>query len=229
MNGGFWNPPKVQYSEQTKSILKDLMRESNVANSYRQKINSQLSKGESLDSSLKNDTVLTNKRINKRSTTKKAPRFYRPGLRPQHVILSKLNEEPPYRPPPVPQNAGAAEKTRLAHLMAYGEDPRSKATDPKRMENGRFAFLRRRLQGTRKLGQHGTDEDDDPCTREDRFTELIREVKERRQFLDQMRVMGKEDLYKSKVETEISQLVREMELIDMKRSAELQRAIENRQ
>ncbi|KAF8560979.1 hypothetical protein P879_08172 [Paragonimus westermani] len=117
------------------------------------------------------------------------------------------------------------EKTRLAQLMAYGEEPKLRTSDPRLLENGRFAFLRRRLQGARKLGPHGTEEDN-PCTDEDRFTELIKEVKERRQFLDQMRVMGKEELYKSKVETEISQLVREMELIDMKRSAKMQGTID---
>ncbi|KAF6772255.1 hypothetical protein AHF37_07896 [Paragonimus kellicotti] len=121
-NGGFWNTPKVVYSEQTKTIIRDLMRESNVANSYRQKINSQMSKGETLNTSLNNDSETTNKRINKRTSSKKATRFYRPGRRPRNVILNALDDEPPYRPPPVPKHAGAVEKARLAHLMAYGEE-----------------------------------------------------------------------------------------------------------
>ncbi|KAF7257226.1 hypothetical protein EG68_04738 [Paragonimus skrjabini miyazakii] len=169
-NGGFWNTPKVVYSEQTKAIIKDLIRESNVANSYRQKINSQMSKGEALNVSANNDNQTTNKRTNKRTSLKKTTRCYRPGRRPRNAILNALDDEPPYRPPPVPKHAGVVEKTRLAHLMAYGEEPKSRTSDPRRLENGRFAFLRRRLQGSRKLGPHGTEEDD-PCTDEDRFTE----------------------------------------------------------
>ncbi|KAF8564466.1 hypothetical protein P879_10016 [Paragonimus westermani] len=99
-NGGFWNTPKHVYSEQTKAVIKDLMRESNVANYFRQKINTQISRGETLNVSINNDKETTDKRINKRTSSKKPPRIYRPGRRPRNVILTQLDDEPPYRPAP---------------------------------------------------------------------------------------------------------------------------------
>ncbi|KAG5454529.1 UPF0193 protein EVG1 [Clonorchis sinensis] len=226
VDGGFWNTPKVVYSEATKSLLKNLMQEANVSNAYRQQINSQVKKGESLDQGLKNRPV-RNKRTNAKSNNaRKMGRSFKPGIRPRHAIEASMKDNTPYRPKPVPATSGPAEKTRLAYLMTYGEEPRAKHLDPRKNENGRFAYLKRRVHGVRKLGKNYDDNGDPLPDDDERFLELIREVKERRQFLDQMKVMGKEHIYKNEVETEISQLVREMEQIDMKRSAELERAIE---
>ncbi|TGZ73891.1 hypothetical protein CRM22_001253 [Opisthorchis felineus] len=226
-SGGFWNTPKVVYSEATKSLLKNLMQEANVSNTYRQQINSQVKKGESLDQSLKNRPVRHKRNITKSNNARKMGRSFKPGIRPRHAIEASMKDDtPPYRPKPVPATSGPAEKTRLAYLMTYGEEPRAKPLDPRRNENGRFAYLKRRVHGVRKLGKNYDDNGDPLPGDDERFLELIREVKERRQFLDQMKVMGKEHIYKNEVETEISQLVREMEQIDMKRSAELEKAIE---
>lgn len=104
--------------------------------------------------------------------------------------------------------------------MTYGAEPTSKRLSDADATSGRFGYLRRKIEGIRKVGEQKEDEGD-KIDDEERFSELIKEVKERRQFLDQMRIMGKEQLYKNKVETEISQLVREMEEIDIRRSEEL--------
>ncbi|KER23963.1 hypothetical protein X801_10468, partial [Opisthorchis viverrini] len=200
------------------------MQEANVSNAYRQQINSQVKKGEPLDQSLKNRPVRNKRSTTKSNNARKMGRSFKPGIRPRHAIEESMKDDTPYRPKPA--TSGPAEKTRLAYLMAYGQEPRAKHLDSRKNENGRFAYLKRRVQGVRKFGKNYDDNGDPLPDDDDRFLELIREVKERRQFLDQMRVMGKEHIYKNEVETEISQLVREMEQIDMKRSAELERAIE---
>lgn len=49
----------------------------------------------------------------------------------------------------------------------------------------------------------------------------MREIEERRAFLDQMAALGQDKLYRNTVETEISQRVRRLEIIDKMRSEEL--------
>ncbi|XP_014819435.1 PREDICTED: UPF0193 protein EVG1 isoform X2 [Calidris pugnax] len=55
----------------------------------------------------------------------------------------------------------------------------------------------------------------------DRFEELVNEVQERKEFLAEMEALGQGKKYQSIVLTEISQKMREMELIDKKRSEEM--------
>ncbi|NXC71008.1 EVG1 protein, partial [Anhinga anhinga] len=55
----------------------------------------------------------------------------------------------------------------------------------------------------------------------DRFEELVNEVQERREFLSEMEALGQGKKYRRIVLTEISQKMREMEIIDKKRSEEI--------
>ncbi|NXF33294.1 EVG1 protein, partial [Nyctibius bracteatus] len=55
----------------------------------------------------------------------------------------------------------------------------------------------------------------------DRFEELVNEIQERREFLAEMEALGQGKKYQSIVLTEISQKMREMEIIDKKRSEEI--------
>ncbi|NXY45603.1 EVG1 protein, partial [Ceuthmochares aereus] len=52
----------------------------------------------------------------------------------------------------------------------------------------------------------------------DRFEELVNEVQERKEFLEEMEALGQGKKYRSIVLTEISQKLREMEIIDKMRS-----------
>jgi len=95
----------------------------------------------------------------------------------------------------------AREKEKLANIMAYGKDqPRIP------MKN-----IQVRLES--------------PEPEPDRFDELQSEVRERQDFLKEMEQMGKGGEYRGMIAAEISQKVREMELIDKKRTAELQNLI----
>ncbi|NXN30239.1 EVG1 protein, partial [Nycticryphes semicollaris] len=55
----------------------------------------------------------------------------------------------------------------------------------------------------------------------DRFEELVNEVQERKEFLAEMEALGQGKKYQSIILTEISQKMREMEIIDKKRSEEM--------
>ncbi|POI33104.1 hypothetical protein CIB84_003145 [Bambusicola thoracicus] len=55
----------------------------------------------------------------------------------------------------------------------------------------------------------------------DRFEELVNEVRERREFLAEMEALGQGKKYQRMIFTEISQKIREMEIIDKKRSEEV--------
>ncbi|THD28689.1 hypothetical protein D915_000471 [Fasciola hepatica] len=199
--GGFWNCARPSYSTETKSLIRTLIAESNVSSPFRQQINSKLRNGESLDPDVRIDSTGT-----KRQTRGKKHirvKQLRPCLRSKSTI-DALKEDPPYRPLPVPKNAGEPEKARLAYMMAYGVDPLAKrklvgSTN----DNARFAFLRRKLDGVRKTSNSEGEEDGND---EDRFNELIREVKERREFLSKMAEYGKDRAYRNEIETEISQV-----------------------
>ncbi|RUS87767.1 hypothetical protein EGW08_004513 [Elysia chlorotica] len=104
--------------------------------------------------------------------------------------------------PPRGYTRSAREKEKLANIMAYGEDqPRIP------MKN-----IRVRLEPLSPLP--------------DRFDELQKEIKDRQEFLKDMEAIGKGEQYRGIIATEISQKVREMELIDKKRSLELKHMIE---
>ncbi|OXB77512.1 UNVERIFIED_CONTAM: hypothetical protein H355_015804 [Colinus virginianus] len=55
----------------------------------------------------------------------------------------------------------------------------------------------------------------------DRFEELLKEVQERREFLAEMEALGQGKKYQRIIFSEISQKMREMEIIDKKRSEEV--------
>ncbi|NXP11160.1 EVG1 protein, partial [Thinocorus orbignyianus] len=55
----------------------------------------------------------------------------------------------------------------------------------------------------------------------DRFEELVNEIQERKEFLAEMEALGQGKKYQSIVLTEISQKIREMEIVDKKRSEEM--------
>uniref|UniRef100_A0A8D2IIL4 Chromosome 22 open reading frame 23 n=1 Tax=Urocitellus parryii TaxID=9999 RepID=A0A8D2IIL4_UROPR len=65
----------------------------------------------------------------------------------------------------------------------------------------------------------------DPAPEPDRFEELVKEVQERKEFLDAMEALGQGKKYQGIILAEISQKLREMEDIDRRRSEELREAL----
>jgi len=91
------------------------------------------------------------------------------------------------------------DKEKLANMMAYGMD-----LDPTANSKARPR----------------TPSPIPPEEERDRFQELMDEIQERKQFLDKMTSLGKGNSYKTLIETEISQRIREMEEIDRQQMRE---------
>merc|ERR1719334_591902 len=95
------------------------------------------------------------------------------------------------------------DKEKFANLMAYGMD----------------------LDPTTKKARPRTPSPIPDEENRDRFQELVDEIHERKQFLDKMTALGKGKNYKTLIETEISQRIREMEEIDRQKTRETNAAI----
>ncbi|CAH8594443.1 unnamed protein product [Schistosoma bovis] len=204
--GGFWNTKKVNYSEETKKVLNDLVNESKISNFYRRSISDSVKNGESLSTNFENRSKIGRNLLSEQKK-KSIKRARRPQRRTRSLIeLSGAYDPVPYNPSPITINTGAAEKLRLAHLMTYGEEPTWKSLQNDQIKDGRLEYLGRRI-----LKYPKTDGDNDDYnnkqieTNKDRFEELIDEINERSEFLTQMRKLGRLKEYQTTVETEISQ------------------------
>ncbi|KFO87500.1 UPF0193 protein EVG1, partial [Buceros rhinoceros silvestris] len=142
-----------------------------------------------------------------------------PAFSPPVCQLIKLSAKPHLRPAKVCQAGDAytrekfkpqarrdleKEKRRLQNILATGKDEMEHEEEHKVKKN-------------QTLVQTKEEEKPEP----DRFEELVNEVQERRDFLAEMEALGQGKKYRSVVLTEISQKMREMEIIDKKRSEEV--------
>ncbi|ESP04068.1 hypothetical protein LOTGIDRAFT_230313 [Lottia gigantea] len=199
MNGGFWNSPQAQYSPQTQKLLKEMMNESKLTNFQQRHLEKSLRSGSSLPSEC-NPTSSARPRVVKQ--TKKPskilnPKNYTGGVRSKDTMEALGAFEKPEYSLPKNNARSAREKERLANMMAFGKD----------------------VDNIQKQKVQVPVEIEEPVEI-DRFDELQLEVEERQKFLADMTKLGKGRDYKH-IETEISQLVREMEVIDKKRTKQL--------
>ncbi|NXE18519.1 EVG1 protein, partial [Ardeotis kori] len=141
------------------------------------------------------------------SSKEPAPAFSPPVCQP-----SRFSAKPHLRPAKVCQAGDAyarekfkprarrdleKEKRRLQNILATGKD------------------VERNTKQT--LVQTKEEEIPEP----DRFEELVNEIQERKEFLAEMEALGQGKKYQRIVLTEISQKMREMEIIDKKRCEEM--------
>ncbi len=119
-----------------------------------------------------------------------------PGRRPQATISKIVEAEvPPSPPKPARPAITEKEKDRLAHRMAFGEDP--PLPPPKRV-----ALI------------PPYDPDPERTQLEAMFDEVRREIRERKEFLEEMRRLGKADKFEPKLQLEIQDRIREMKRLD---------------
>ncbi|NXP19357.1 EVG1 protein, partial [Scytalopus superciliaris] len=138
-----------------------------------------------------------------------------PAPSPRACQPSKLPARPHLRPAKVCQAADAytrekfkpqptrdleKEKQRLQNILATGKDE---------VED--------------KVKQVLVQRKEEEMPEPDRFEELVNEIQERREFLAQMEALGQDKEYQGIVLAEISQKMREMEIIDKKRSEEMRK------
>uniref|UniRef100_A0A8C6ZMV0 EVG1 protein n=1 Tax=Nothoprocta perdicaria TaxID=30464 RepID=A0A8C6ZMV0_NOTPE len=147
-------------------------------------------------------------------TCSKDPRPAEPALAPPKLCLpGRLPAKPLLRPAKLCQAGDAysreqfkpqarrdleREKQRLQSILATGKDV---------------------VEHKAKQPPPRTEEEEAPEV--DRFEELVNEVEERKEFLAEMEALGQGKRYRGIVLTEISQKLREMEMIDKKRSKEM--------
>ncbi|NWX98965.1 EVG1 protein, partial [Nothoprocta ornata] len=147
-------------------------------------------------------------------TCSKDPRPAEPALAPPKLCLpGRLPAKPLLRPAKLCQAGDAysreqfrpqarrdleREKQRLQSILATGKDV---------------------VEHKAKQPPPQTEEEEAPEV--DRFEELVNEVEERKEFLAEMEALGQGKRYRGIVLTEISQKLREMEMIDKKRSKEM--------
>ncbi|KAH9513094.1 hypothetical protein Btru_035816 [Bulinus truncatus] len=204
-DGGFWNAPKVVYSKQTHDLLKDMMKESKLTNFQQRHIQQTLKSGGNLPSAVPPTTSKTdNRKYIRPDPLPKVlnPKVYSGGVRSKNTMQAMGAFEKPEYIPVKGVTRSTREKERLANIMAFGEDKPKVAARNVRIET------------------------ESPPPPPDRFQELQSEIADRQNFLKEMEAIGKGDKYKTIISTEISQLLREMELIDQKKSGELQKLME---
>ncbi|NXV70652.1 EVG1 protein, partial [Atlantisia rogersi] len=146
-------------------------------------------------------------------TSSKEPAPAVPAFSPAVCQPSRLSAKPHLRPAKVCQAGDAytrerfrpqarrdleKEKQRLQNILATGKD-----------------VVEHKVQQT--LVQTEEEEIPEP----DRFEELVNEVQERKEFLAEMEALGQGKKYRRIILTEISQKMREMEIIDKKKSEEM--------
>ncbi|ESO01562.1 hypothetical protein HELRODRAFT_174523 [Helobdella robusta] len=212
---GMFNTTKPSFSKETQNMLKTLMDEAHLTHLQRRQFENSLRTGEPLP-------VVKKSAKNKKSLPKAVsakylnPKNYKCSLKSfEQIKASNAYEREKYEPSPSCKFGGCYEKDkqRLSNIFAYGEDidPKNKNINNKNNDNN----------NKNNNNNNGDYDDDSDGHRKgvDRFYELEQEIEDRRNFLDKMTKLGRVDEYKNKIETEISQMIREMELIDKKRSA----------
>nr|KAG5713872.1 hypothetical protein BaRGS_024499 [Batillaria attramentaria] len=180
-----------------------MMRESKLTNFQQRQLDKTLRGGGQLPLQCPPTSSVKQKQQKKQPKPSKIvnPRNTTGGIRTRDTMEAQGAFIKPEYVPPRGNTRSAREKEKLANIMAYGQD-----VDKVPLER-----VRKRLET--------------PPPPPDRFDELQQEIEERQKFLADMETLGQGDKYRTIIATEISQKIREMEEIDMKRSKELEEAI----
>ncbi|XP_018428081.1 PREDICTED: UPF0193 protein EVG1 [Nanorana parkeri] len=200
---GFWNSAKpAQYSKETQNLLKVMMQESRLTNFQQRQIKERLQTGDTLpvlchpSSSIAQHKPRASESMPKKKNIANARSVLRPAEKCQAGDAYSREKFQPR-----PTRDLNKEKMRLQNIMATGKDlPDIPQALPQTVETE-------------------TEE-------RDRFDELVAEMQERWDFLKEMEALGRGRQYYNIINTEISQMLREMEMIDKQRSAALREAMQ---
>uniref|UniRef100_F6VB34 Uncharacterized protein n=2 Tax=Ciona intestinalis TaxID=7719 RepID=F6VB34_CIOIN len=192
----------------TKDLLKVMMEESKLTNFQRRALSDSLKKGKALPLKVAPTSSEREMRIESFPPPQKA--FTMRGqasssMRTRDEIEeSGAYDRPQYVPKPI--KSLDKEKERLSNIMAYGEDVKPKSQ------------LQKLAEERQKMKE---------LPRIDRFEEVEKEIEERKKFLEDMESAGQGSKYRPIIASQISLLIREMEMIDKERSKKLESAIMN--
>ncbi|KAG9483851.1 hypothetical protein GDO78_009658 [Eleutherodactylus coqui] len=201
MGTGFWtNTKPPQYSKETQDLLKVMMQESKLTNFQQRQIREHLQSGAALPIQCHPSSSHSQSKplVSAPQSEKASIVNKRPSLRPAERCRAGDAYMREKFQPQATRDLNK-EKSRLQNLMATGKE----------------------LSDVPQLPPPQIEEKET-----DRFDELIVEIQERRDFLEEMEALGRGKQYYNIINTEISQKLREMEIIDKQRSAELQEELQ---
>lgn len=204
MGTGFWTSTKPpQYSKETQDLLKVMMQESKLTNFQQRQIRDQLQSGGALPVQCHPSSSNTQVKppVSASRTAKASIINTRPSLRPAERCRAGDAYTREKFQPRATRDLNK-EKSRLQNLMATGKE----------------------LPDVPHVPPPQTGEDDKE--ERDRFDELVAEIQERWDFLEEMEALGRGKQHFNIINTEISQKLREMEIIDKQRSSELREALQ---
>ncbi|CAF0748071.1 unnamed protein product [Brachionus calyciflorus] len=201
--GGLWNSTRPNISSETQNLLKVMMQESKLTNFQKRTLSNHVKSGTSLPTRVAPSFSIVDKKpeIPKPKRKTVDPREHKNGLRKlEEIVNSGAYEKSDYKPT-LRKAITDDDKEKLSKIMAYGKD----AAKWPQIKN---------------VPQEEVDYESEP--EPDRFDELQDEIKERVEFLETMTKLGKRKEYQAMIMTEISQKIREMELLDKTRIKELE-------
>ncbi|KAM3914741.1 UPF0193 protein EVG1 [Leptodactylus fuscus] len=203
MGTGFWSSSKQpQYSKETQDLLKVMMQESKLTNFQQRQIREQLKSGGALPIQCHPSSSNTqSKPLVSALQPKTSTLGARPSLRPAERCRAGDAYMREKFQPRATRDINK-EKSRLQNLMATGKEEPDVPQVP-----------------APQMGEEDKEE-------RDRFDELVAEIQERWDFLEEMEALGRGKQYSNIINTEISQKLREMEIIDKRRSSELREALQ---
>ncbi|KAM5148950.1 UPF0193 protein EVG1 [Mantella aurantiaca] len=200
---GFWKSPKpAQYSKETQDLLKVMMQESKLTNFQQRQLTDRLHNGDTLPVLChpSSSTAQHKPPANEPTPKKKNITNGRSGLRPaEKCRAGDAYSREKFQPRPTRDLN--KEKRRLQNLMATGKELPDIPQAPSQIE-------------------------ETEAEETDRFDELVAEIQERWDFLKEMEALGRGRQYCNIINTEISQKLREMEIIDKQRSVALREALQ---
>lgn len=204
--GNMFGTPKPEVSKETQDLLNLMMKESKLTNFQRRQLNSTIKDGKSLPASC-NPTSSQSKQKASPITGPVTPKVLNgrhlamSGKRRKDTIDTMVQDEPKdvYRPLPG-KVITEKDKRKLQNKMAYGVDIPEVSLSAK---NQPLVV---------DTNQEEIDE----------FDTVLNEIEERRQFLKDMESLGQGKKYRTIIQTEISQKIKELEVIDKKRTGELE-------
>ncbi|XP_039669548.1 UPF0193 protein EVG1 isoform X2 [Perca fluviatilis] len=192
---GLWNNPgATQYSKETQDLLRLMMQESKLTNLQRKKINECLKNGAALPlTSESTSPASAPQPKSSKSVQKRLPgNPQRRSAESCRSGNSYVREK--FRPGPIRDSE--KEKRRLQNILATGKEEPTVA-----------AF--QNVRACRNL---------EVAEQKDEYQEVLDEIEERRQFLADMTSLGLEKQYINIITTEISQRIRELQVLDKARS-----------
>ncbi|XP_075793240.1 UPF0193 protein EVG1 isoform X2 [Pelodiscus sinensis] len=226
---GFWHSPGItQYGQETKELLKVMMEESKLTNFQKRHLTDCMKRGVSLPT-----------RCN--PTSSKDPQFAEPASSPPKPCLSvSLLARPHLRPAEICRAGDAysrekfkpratrdleREKERLQNILATGKDMVEHKTQQKPVPTEEKEIPEPDRFEERMYENRPKPKGKPYILAPDKRQGVVNEIQERKEFLAEMETLGQGKQYRGIVLTEISQKLREMEIIDKKRSKDMREAM----